>query len=402
MLYKYEATTIEGEKKNGSIEASNVEIAISSLQRRNLIIVSIHPAGKGGHFWEKNIKLFERVKPREVVILSRQLSTLFEAKVPVLDSFKLLAAESENPLLRTKLSRILEDIQGGSSLSSAMTKHPDVFSKFYVSMIRSGEESGKLDEVFLYLAEYLERSYELASKAKNALIYPAFVIATFFSVMVLMMVFVIPRLSAILLETGQDIPTYTKVVIGISDLMRSYGVFFLVLLAIGIIFLWRYTRTKTGRFIISRIQIQFPYIGTLYKKLYLSRITDNLETLLSSGIPVVRALEITGDVVGNKIYERILRESEEAVRAGNSISDVFSRYKDIPPLVSRMVRIGEESGKLDFILKTLARFYKREVNNAVENLVGLIEPVMIVALGLAVGILLVSILGPIYNISAGM
>jgi len=242
----------------------------------------------------------------------------------------------------------------------------------------------------------------LTSKAKSALIYPAFVVGTFFIVMILMMVFVIPRLSAILLETGQKIPAYTRVVIGISGLLRSYGVFFLVILAVGIVFLWRYTRTKTGRLMISRLQIGVPYIGTLYKKLYLSRITDNLETLLSSGIPVVRALEITGDVVGNKIYEKILRESEEAVRAGNSISDVFSRYKDIPPLVSRMVRIGEESGKLDFILKTLAHFYKREVNSAVENLVGLIEPVMIVSLGLAVGILLVSILGPIYNISAGM
>jgi len=138
MLYKYEATTLEGEKKSGSIEAANVEIAVSSLQRRNLIIVSIHPAGKSGHFWEKNLKLFERVKMRDVVILSRQLSTLFEAKVPVLDSFKLLAAETENSLLRAKLSKVLEDIQGGSSLSSAMAKHPDVFSKFYVSMIMSG------------------------------------------------------------------------------------------------------------------------------------------------------------------------------------------------------------------------------------------------------------------------
>ena len=153
MLYKYEATTLEGENKSGSIEASNVEIAISSLQRRNLIIVSIKPAGKQGHFWERNLKFFERVKPREVVILSRQLSTLFEAKVPVIDSLKLLAAETENLVLRKQLNEVLEDIRGGASMSSAMAKHPDVFSKFYVNMVRSGEESGKLDEVFSYLAD---------------------------------------------------------------------------------------------------------------------------------------------------------------------------------------------------------------------------------------------------------
>ncbi len=337
-----------------------------------------------------------------MVILSRQLSTLFEAKVPVVDSLKLLALEAENPLLRRKLSELLADIQGGIPMSSAMAKHPDVFSKFYVNMVRSGEESGKLNEVFSYLADYLQRSYELTSKAKNALYYPAFVIFTFFSVMILMMVFVIPRLSEILKDVGHDLPIYTRIVIGTSEFLRSYGIFFLMALVAGIIFLWRYTRTEIGRSVISRLQLSFPYVGKLYKKLYLSRVTDNLETLLSSGVSVVRALEITADVVGNRIYEKILKDSLEAVKGGVPISEVFSRYKEIPPLVSQMIRVGEESGKLGFILKTLAGFYKREVDNSVENLVSLIEPVMIIALGLAVGILLVSILGPIYNITSAI
>lgn len=402
MLYKYDATTLEGEKKSGSIEASNIEIAINSLQRRNLIIVSIKPAGEQKHFWERNIKFFERIKPREVVILSRQLSTLFEAKVPVVDSLKLLAAETENFSLQKQLNDVLEDIRGGASMSSAMAKHPDIFSKFYVNMVRSGEESGKLDEVFSYLADYLERSYELTSKARNALIYPAFVIMTFFAVMTLMMVFVVPRLTEILKDVGHELPLYTRVVIGISEFLRSYGIFILMAFVGLIIFLWRYTRTKIGKAAISRLQLSFPYIGSLYKKLYLSRITDNLETLLSSGISAVRALEITSDLVGNQIYEKILKESLEAVKGGNSISEVFSRYKDIPPLVSQMIKIGEESGKMGFILKTLAKFYRKEVDSAVENLVSLIEPVMIISLGVAVGILLVSILGPIYNITASI
>ncbi len=402
MLYEYEATTLEGEKKVGSIEAANLEIAISSLQRRNLIIVSINPVGEKKPFWEMKIKFFERVRPRDVVILSRQLSTLFEAKVPILDSFKLIASETENELLAEKLNEVVEDMQGGSPMSAAMAKHPDVFSKFYINMVRSGEESGKLDEIFSYLADHLERYYELSSKAKNALFYPAFVIGTFFVVMALMMVFVIPRLSDIIKEMGQNIPVYTKVVIGISEFLVDYGVFILIAIGIGIVFLWRYTRGSVGQEVISRLQLKIPYIGTLYKKLYLSRITDNLETLLSSGIPVVRALEITSDVVGNRVYERILKEAMESVRGGSSISEVFSRYQDIPPLISRMMRIGEESGKLNFILKTLSKFYSREVDSAVGNLVSLIEPIMIITLGAAVGILLVSILGPIYSITAGI
>ena len=402
MLYKYDATTVNGERQSGSIEAANIEIAISSLQRRNLIIVSINPEEKGESIFTKGIGIFEKVKTRDVVILSRQLSTLFEAKVPVLESFKLLANEAESPILRKKISQVVEDIQGGIPMSQAMAKHPDVFSKFYVSMVRSGEESGKLEEVFLFLADYLERSYELASKARNALLYPAFVIFVFISVMILMMVFVIPKLNTILLEAGQDVPVYTKVIIGISNFLINFGPLLIIALVIGIIFLWRYLRTETGRMSFSQFQISVPYVGSLYKKLYLARITDNLKTLLSSGVSMVRSLEISSDVVGNGAYERILRESTDAVKGGNSLSEALGKYEDIPPLVSRMIKIGEETGKLNFILETLARFYKREVDSAVDNLVGLIEPVMIIVLGVGVGILLISILGPIYNISSAI
>jgi len=402
MLYKYEATTVNGEKQAGSIEAANMEIAVSSLQRRNLIIISINPEGKESSFFEKKIGLFERVKTSDVVMLSRQLSTLFEAKVPVLDSFKLLANEAESQILRKKLSQVVEDIQGGISMSQAMAKHPDVFSKFYVSMVRSGEESGKLEEVFIFLADYLERSYELTSKARNALLYPAFVIFVFISVMILMIVFVIPRLNTILSEAGQQIPLYTKIVIGISNFLRDFGPLILIALVVGIIFLWRYVRTESGRASFSKFQISVPYVGSLYKKIYLARITDNLKTLLSSGVSMVRSLEISSDVVGNEVYSRILRESTDAVKGGNSLSEIFSKYGDIPLLVSKMIKIGEETGKLNFILETLARFYKREVDRAVETLVNLIEPIMIIVLGVGVGILLISILGPIYNISSAI
>ena len=400
MLFNYQALTPEGEKRIGSIEAANVDIAISSLQRRNLIVVSVKSGEKQLPFFKRNIKFFERVKFREVVMFSRQLSTLFEAKVPIIDSLRLLSAESENPMLRRKLSDLVNDIQGGLSMSQAMAKYPEIFSKFYVNMVRSGEESGKLSEIFSFLADYLERSYQLSSKAKNALLYPAFVITSFLGVMILMMVTVIPRLSAILTEVGQEIPFYTRVVIGTSQFFVDFGIFLLIALSGGIFFLWRYLRTRLGKEMISRIQISIPLVGGIYKKIYISRIADNLETLLSSGVPVVRSLEITAEIVGNEVYRKILIESVEAVKAGNTISEIFSKYDDMPPLVAQMIKVGEESGKLNFILKTLGKFYSKEVDNTLENLVSLIEPIMIIVLGVGVGLLLVSVLGPIYNMTS--
>jgi len=401
MLYKYIATTPEGEKHSGTIEAANMEIAISSLQAKNLIIVSLVPAEKTKFLWS-NLKFFERASSREIVILSRQLSILFEAKVPVLVSFKLLASETENPLLHRKLLEVIDDIQGGISMSQAMAKHPGVFSRFYVSMVRSGEESGRFEETFSFMADYLERSYELAAKAKNALIYPAFILLALTGALVLMLVFVIPQLTDILKEAGQEIPFYTKILIGLSDFFRNFGVFLLLGLVLGIVFLWKYSGTEKGKLAISRFQLSVPFIGKLYKKFYLSRITDNLETSMSSGISAVRALEIAADVVGNKVYNKILLDSVKEIKGGRSISEVLAKYEDIPPIVYQMIRIGEESGKLNFILKTLSRFYKKEVDNNVDAIVNMIEPVMIIIVGIVVGLFIVSIIGPIYSITAGV
>ncbi len=281
-----------------------------------------------------------------------------------------------------------------------MSKHSNVFSTFYVSMVRAGEESGKLDETFTYLADYLERSYELSSRAKNALIYPAFIISAMFGVLILMMVFVVPNLTAILTESGQEIPLYTAILIGASNFFRQFGVFLLIALAIGVIFLWRYLRTENGRLMFSVFQISTPFIGGIYKKFYISRITDSLELSLSSGISMVRAIESSADVVRGSIYSKILLDSVADVRGGGALSASLSRFKEIPPMVFQMIRIGEESGKLSFILKTLSRFYKREVDNTIETMVNLIEPAMILILGVFAGLFILSIIVPIYNITA--
>jgi len=401
MLFNYSAADDKGNDSKGSIDAINLEVAISSLQRRGLIIRDIKPADKVS-FFERDFALFSSVSTKDVVVLSRQLATLFEAQVSALRVFRLIATEVENPALGKALTIIADDLQGGSSISKALAKHPKIFSDFYTNMVRSGEESGKLDEVFVFLADHLDRTYEVNTKARNALIYPAFVIFTFITVMVLMLTIVIPKISSILTESGQEIPLYTKVVITASQIMVHYGIFVLVAVIIAGFFLYRFLQTPTGKLSLDDAKLKVPFVKNLYQKLYLSRISDNMNTMLVSGIPMIRALELTAGVVDNKVYKKVLDDATEAVKGGKSVSDALSEKKIIPGIMIQMIKVGEESGELGKILKTLSAFYSREVVNAVDTLVDMIEPAMIVLLGLGVGFLLASVLIPIYNISSNI
>ncbi len=402
MLFKYTAIEKSGATQAGTIDAISKDVAIVSLQRRDLTISSIEEVSEGGGLLGTNLTLFETVSNRDIVLLSRQISTLFEAQVSALRVFRLLASEAEKPILARILTEVADDLQGGTTISKALAKHEKAFSSFYVNMVRAGEESGKLDETFLYLADYLDRNYAVLSKARNALIYPAFVISTFVVVMILMMTLVIPHISTILTDAGQKIPLYTQVVIAISNFFVTYGIFLLILLAVGGFFLARYVRTSAGRSMFDRFLVALPYVGALLKKLYLSRIADNLATMLGSGISVVQATEIASSVVGNKVYAEILLDVSASVKGGGTVSDAMGRYPEIPGIMTAMIRVGEETGELGNILKTLGRFYQREVTNSVDTLVDLIEPFMIVVLGLGVGILLAAVLIPIYNLASAI
>jgi type IV pilus assembly protein PilC len=400
-VYFYKALDKEGNKKEGSITAVSVDVAINALQRRDLIISEINSEDDNASFLNKNIALFEKVSMRELVIVTRQLATLFQAQVSALRIFRLLAAESENPKLARALNDIAESLQGGSSISTSLEKHPDVFSSFFISMVKSGEESGKLDETFEYLADYLDRTYEVNSKAKNALIYPAFIVVTFVTVMILMLTMVIPKIGSIIVESGQEIPAYTKVVLGLSDFFVNYGWWLAIAIAIGGFIFFKFNKSSIGREQFDSFKISIPYLGTLYRKLYLSRIADNLNTMLGSGIPMIKALELTKSVVDNQIYLKAIDESIESVQGGIALSDAFGRHEVFPSILIALIKVGEETGNLGEILGTLAKFYRREVTNAVDTLVGLIEPIMIVGLAIAIGFLLAAVLIPIYNISSG-
>lgn len=401
MLFTYHAIDQDGHEREGTIEAPSQEIAVSALQRRNLIISAISSTEKHSLF-NLDLSFFGRVSSKDIVIFSRQIATLFEAQVSVLRAFRLLASEVDNKQLATILSAVADDIQGGSSLSKALARHPKTFTSFYVNMVHAGEESGKLAETFVYLADYLDRSYELVSKAENALIYPAFIITIFFGVMALMLALVIPKITAVLIDSGQEIPFYTAIVIGLSNFVVQYGIFLFIGLVAGGIYLWQLKKTPQGKFIFDSLKLQVPFVGDLYRKLYLSRIADNFSTMLLSGVSVVESLDITSSVVDNTVYTNILTAVSADVKGGTSISDSFERHPEIPSIMVAMTKVGEETGELSKMLTTLAKFYNREVTNAVDTLVSLIEPIMIVLLGLGVGTLLAAVLLPIYNLAGAI
>lgn len=403
MLFIYKAIDGNHVQREGTVEAPSIDAAIAAVQKRGYTIVSIDESGKaGGLMGAFNIEFtfFQSVSNKEVVILSRQIATLFQAQVSPLRIFRLLSAESENPQLQIALNQVVEDLQAGSSISRALAVHDRIFSSFYINLIRAGEESGSLEKSFEYLADYLDRQYEVVNKAKNALVYPAFVVGVFFIVMGLMLTMVIPSIATILEDGGQDLPIYTKIVIGLSDFMINNIAIILITIAVGGCAFWKFSKTDVGIRAIDEFILSVPYLGDLMQKLLLTRICDNLSTMLSSGVSIVQALEVTADVVDNTVYREIIQSALEEVKGGRSFADAIGEYPEIPGVLAQMVKVGEETGSLSSILTTLATFYQREVNNAVDTMIGLIEPAMIILLGLGVGVLLASVLMPIYNMSS--
>lgn len=405
MLFTYKAIDNTNIQREGTVEAPTVDAAITAVQKRGYTIISIDEirSGQGlAGLFQIKFSFFQRISHKDIVILSRQIATLFQAQVSPLRIFRLLSAELESEQLRIVLNQIVEDLQAGNSISRALASHPHVFSSFYVNLVRAGEESGSLEKSFNYLADYLDRQYEVAAKAKNALVYPAFVVSIFVAVMTLMLTLVIPSIAKILTDAGQVLPIYTRIVIGLSNFMVNYIGIILVLSAFGGAAFWRFSRTSVGKRTIDEFMISIPYVGDLQRKLILTRICDNMATMLSSGISIVQAIEVTADVVDNLVYKEILMSTLLEVKGGRSFADSIGEYSQIPGVLAQMAKVGEETGSLATILTTLSNFYRREVNNAVDSLIGLIEPAMIVLLGLGVGVLLASVLMPIYNLTSSI
>ena len=400
-VFVYKATDKSGEQVEGKVEAPTEGVAASILTDKGFIIVSLEEAKKSGK--EINLPFLNKIKVKDVVVFSRQLSVMASATVPIVQALRILTEQTANPRMKKIISEIGDEVDGGAKLSQALSHYPKVFSDFFISMVKSGETSGKLDDVLNYLADQQERDYDLQSKIKGAMIYPTFIVVGLIIVGFLMSIFVLPKLTAILTESGAELPITTKALVWGSDFMKNY--WWVVMIAMsGSVFGFRFLTGRTGplKSQWDYIKLKLPVFGNLFQRIYIVRITRSLSTLIMGGVPLVTALRIAADVVGNAVYEDLLRKTVKEVEDGRSIATLLIESEEVPAMVSQMMRVGEETGKLDQILDKLTGFYSRELENMVANLVTLIEPLIMMVMGAAVGFVVVSIILPMYNLSAGI
>lgn len=399
MKFNYQARTKTGEIQSGVIEASSREAAISLLQKYGLYVTILEEA-KEAPLYARRIKFLERISSKDLVLFSRQLSIMFGSKITLVESLRTLAGQTKNSDFREKIIKISEDVEGGTSLSSALSRYPQNFSPFYIAMVKAGEASGKLSESLSYLAEHLEKEYYLASRLKGAMVYPALVFFVVLIILALMAFFVVPQLSEVLKESGQELPAITQMAMALTDFLRKWGGIFILILIVLIIAAFRYHKTKAGKNFFDNFFLKLPMIGHFLKLVYLSRFAENISTLISGGLPIAQCLEITGKIVGNSVYQEIIFQTRDEVRRGTPISQVLARFPEVfPPVFTQMTLVGERTGTLDKTLMNLVSFYQKETERTAENLLSVLEPLLIVFLGGVVGGLIAAFLLPLYQMA---
>jgi type IV pilus assembly protein PilC len=398
MKFKYQAVDRTGEMQKGIVETISLRSAERMLASAGLSSINLREV-KPNTVEAFLAKAWDGVKPREFVIFSRQLATLIDSKVPLLAALDSISNQTENKFFSLKLKSVMFDIDGGSSLSEAFARHPDVFSDFYVSMVKAGEASGTLQEALNKLADNIERNYELTSSLKGAMYYPAFIVMAMILVGGLMMVTVIPKLLDILREAGEELPLQTRILIWTSNFMVDYWWAVIMIGVAGIFGIMYYLKTEEGKNQFDQIILKLPVIGKILHNVYIARFSENLGTLLQSGLPIRIALSITADVVGNNVYKYIIQTAADEIKKGGALSTILGKYEEIPPVMTQMVEVGESTGRMSFSLGKITEFYMKESDRMVKNFSTLIEPVLMVILAIGVGILVSAILLPIYQVA---
>jgi len=401
MKFKYKATTIDGREQEGKIEAGSIERAIELLQKHKLIVVSIKPIRELASL-SKMFSFLNRVSKKKVVMFSKELSVLLTANIPLIEALRIQYEQEDNPYFREQIFKISKMVDDGAPFSVALSRFPNIFSDFYVNIVKSGEASGKLQESLYHLSSYIEKQYILASKVKNALMYPAVIMGGFGLVGLGMMAFVVPQLISVFEGSGQELPLPTRILITSSNFIQGNFILILVSLVVFGYIIKKYAGTIEGKEKIDRLILKLPQFKTIFQKFYLARFAENLSMLIGSGIPIINALKISGDVVGNEVYKKVVYNSVDEVKIGGSIAYAFERSDDVPPLIAKMIRVGEKTGRVDIVLKDVGEFYTKEVDIAVDGLMSLIEPIMIFVLGGGVGLLVAAILMPIYQMTEVM
>lgn len=399
--YKYIARDQDGKSVNGKMSADNESLIVAELRKRNLIIITIDeekaslvksstPKVKGG----------KKIKSEDIVIFTRQFATMIDAGIPILQSLEAMGEQAANVSFKATIITIQEDIQLGGSLSSAFAKHPKVFDSLYVNMLRVGETGGILGTILDRVALYLEKSEKLKHKVQSAMIYPAVVVSMAMVITIVLIIKVVPTFAQIYDSLGQKLPLMTQMLIDLSNVMQHQ--FFLivgVIVAVVMAFI-KYRQTDIGRLKTDEIALKLPIFGDLVSKISVSRFSRTFSTLSQSGVSILETLDIVGKTCGNRVIELLVDEVKLSVREGESIAVPLSKSKYFPPMVTRMIAIGEKTGQLEKMLSKVAEFYDEQVDTAVEGLTKIIEPLIIAFLGIVVGFIVVALFMPILNLTA--
>lgn len=395
--FRYVAKSEDGKTVTGTIEAADRSALIRKLGEKNLVIVSLtkekDAAASMGFFARKGINI------EDIMVFSRQMATMVDAGIPLVSALDILGEQIEKKSFSEVVCRVRDDVETGSSLSEALAKHQRVFSSLFVNMVKAGESSGMLDEIMDRLATYLEKTNNLQKKVRSALIYPSIISGMAVIITTVLLLKVIPVFKEIFAGFGAALPKPTQVLISISDGLRKYFFFVISVIAILIFLVSRYSKTDRGSLRIDSFLLNMPVFGMLLRKVAVSKFTRTLSTLVKSGVPILNSLEIVGRTAGNRVIEQAVIKIRSGIKDGMNIAEPLSKSAVFPPMVVRMVSVGEQTGELEKMLSKIADFYDAEVDAAVSGLTSIIEPLIIVFLGVVIGTIVICMFLPIFKIS---
>jgi len=398
--YFYKAKNRSGKLIEGSVDAASAEKAADFLMQNNLAVIEVGERLDDYRSFLKNISFLNKVKSKELVVFFRQMAVMIDANIPIVRGLRILSQQTESDYLKEIITEVANEVEGGQSLSSAMSMFPNTFSDFYVNIIMSGETSGRLSEVMNYVADQKEKDYDLESKIRGAMVYPSFIVSVLLVVGFIIIAFVIPNLAKVLSESGAQLPWITRALLSLSGFVSMFW-WLVLLLFFGAIAAWlAFIKTPQGEHIKDSLKINIPVFGKIWRHIYIVRICRSFATLVRGGVPISQSLSVIKGVVGNVVFEGIIQDAIKSVDEGNQISESFASNKNVPIIVVQMISVGENSGKLEEVLEKSADFYSREIDNTVRNLSNLIEPIIMIVLGLAVGLFVAAVILPMWQLSA--
>lgn len=395
--YEYVARTTQGKTVTGALEAVNQSAVVKMLREKGLMPTAINE-GVASLGSSKSIKKRRgRIKLDDMVVSSRQFATMIRAGLPLIEVLNILSDQADKMALQTVLKQIEKDVESGASLTEAMQKHPKVYDLFFISMIRAGETAGMLDAILDQIAGYLEKSAALRRKIKSAVMYPTVVTIAAITITTFLIVKVVPVFEDIFAELGGQLPLPTRITLAISVALREHYLIILIVLALAGIGLFQWHKTSSGQAIIDRYKLKLPIFGPLFLKVSIARFTRTLGTLIKSGVSILAALDITAKTAGNRVVEEAIMRTRTSIQGGETIAKPLADSQVFPPMVTRMIDVGERTGQLESMLTKIAEFYEDQVDNMVEGLTSIIEPILIVFLGIVVGFIVISMFMPMFK-----